>query len=524
MNSKIVLSIATIFSLSTLEAIDFKPIGFKSIGMGGTGVASTRGSLSGYYNPALLKYSDYTTEISLNTDVRIRESNLIDNMDSLNKIDFQTTIDALSNNAESGNIFVEAAIVNGNLITAQNNITLSTAQINTINGLNNGQSITINAITFTKVNNSLLTYSQSGQSNSDTVKKNIEDAVDIITQKIGSRNAFLVSATPSLATQISDSFAIGLYGNADLGLKININEQYNKLIFKQQNNDGTDLYYAYNVSSDRYEVKSGDNARQEYESSSLEYANNNNINRVNLNSIVLAELPISYARSYDFNDDSWSFGVNLKPMQLISYERTIRLGESSSNADDGLEDLETTYKSSIGIDFGLAYQPKDSDLTIGFVAKNVNTPTFKVSKSKTGITQDYQIKPMVRAGLSVPFWDNNIEFAFDVDVTKNESLFNEESQYIGTGFEFHPVSWFTLRTGAMQDIASEQFDDGTIMTFGVGFGLKWVQIDLSAMASTKSGEYDGRSIPRYSAFNIALVSRWGDGYNGKNIKRIEDNI
>ena len=78
MKKKIGLSFAVVATLSTLYGAEFKPVGFKAVGLGGAGVASTRGSLSGYYNPALLRFSDHTTELSINAGVRIREANLID--------------------------------------------------------------------------------------------------------------------------------------------------------------------------------------------------------------------------------------------------------------------------------------------------------------------------------------------------------------------------------------------------------------------------------------------------------------
>ena len=64
-----------------------KPIGFKAVSMGGTGVGSSRGSLSGYYNPALLSFSDNKTEISINAGVRLRENNLVDNVDKLSDLE-----------------------------------------------------------------------------------------------------------------------------------------------------------------------------------------------------------------------------------------------------------------------------------------------------------------------------------------------------------------------------------------------------------------------------------------------------
>jgi hypothetical protein len=151
------------------------------------------------------------------------------------------------------------------------------------------------------------------------------------------------------------------------------------------------------------------------------------------------------------------------------------------------------------------------------MGKNINSPKFKVDTTpSTNPQKDFTIDPLVRAGVSLPVWNDNVEFAFDADLTKNKTLVDgEESQLIGGGFEFHPASWFALRAGAMKDIASEKFDEGMIMTAGVGFGLKWLQFDLSAQMSSKKGEYDGQTIPRYAAVNLSLVSKWGDGYNRK---------
>jgi hypothetical protein len=253
-----------------------------------------------------------------------------------------------------------------------------------------------------------------------------------------------------------------------------------------------------------------------YEDSSIEYANDNDKNYVQVDSLVFAEVPISYAHLLETKYGSWSVGGSIKPMSLQSYTKTVLLGEDSDNADENIEDFETKYESTIGLDLGFAFRPKDSLATFALVAKNINTPTFKVDESQTGVTEDYEIKPMVRAGVSYPVWNNNIEFAFDVDLTKNAtSIEDEDSQLIGGGAEFHPASWFAFRLGAMQDMASEKFDDGTILTTGFGIGLKWLQVDMSAMMSTKKGEFDGNEIPRYVAANVSLVSKWGDGYNRK---------
>lgn len=532
MNKKILLSLAAISMLSSVNAMEFKPVGFKAVGMGGAGVASTRGAYAGYYNPAMLRFSDYTTEVALGVSARVRETNLIDNMDQLNNIDFQNTIDTLSDNAEASNLSVESQIKNNILTTAERDYNLPPNSSTFFNNLPNGSTVklsdldpTITAnssadITFEKDGDKLI-YTKTGTANNIEANKNLNTAIDIITNKIGTQNALMISVTPTFALQATDKFALGLYGNADVSLRLNVDSNYNKLITKQQNDSGTDLYYQYDSEAKNgageYKVIMVDtNSTQAYETTSLEYANNGNVNYVQVDSQVFSELPLSYAHLFDTNYGSWSIGGSIKPMSLKSYTKTVLLGADSNDASDNIDDYETSYDSTVGLDLGFAFRPTDSQATFALVAKNINTPTFKVNESQTGVTQDYEIKPMVRAGLSYPLWNDNIEFALDVDLTKNEtSIEGEDSQLVGGGIELHPASWFSFRLGAMQDMASKRFDDGTILTSGFGLGLKWLQVDFSAMVSTNKGEYDGNQIPRYTAANLSIISKWGDGYNRK---------
>eukprot|EP01155_Anaeramoeba_flamelloides_P011422 Anaeramoba_flamelloidesa328220_280.p1 GENE.a328220_280~~a328220_280.p1 ORF type:complete len:291 (-),score=56.88 a328220_280:80-922(-) len=236
--------------------------------------------------------------------------------------------------------------------------------------------------------------------------------------------------------------------------------------------------------------------------------------------MVLGEVPLSYAKAYDWNSGYWSFGTSIKYMTLTGYNQKISLGTSSGDANDNSDgtQYEIAYKDTFGIDLGVAFQPKQNDLTIALVGKNLNSPKFDVDTVGSGVSSasDYKIDPYFRAGISYPIWNNNLEFALDVDLQKSETIISgEDTQMIGGGIELHPASWFALRVGAMTDLASDTYDDGTILTAGLGFGLKWLQVDLSVMASTESGEYDGSTIPRYAAANLSIVSKWGDGYNQK---------
>lgn len=108
-----------------------------------------------------------------------------------------------------------------------------------------------------------------------------------------------------------------------------------------------------------------------------------------------------------------------------------------------------------------------------------------------------------------PFTSNtmNRTLAFDLDLTTNETFIEGyDAQFAGGGISFHPVSWCSLRAGAMKNL--KENDEGLIVTAGLGLGIKWFQLDLAAQMATKTGEYDGTEIPRYGRVQLAFVSKW----------------
>ncbi len=484
MNKKIIFSLITALSVTILNATEMKPVGFKAAGMGGTGVANSRGSLAGYYNPALLRFSKYTTELSFNIGGRVRESNLIEPMDKLSDIEFGTTMDRISENIEDGKKFLD------------------------LNGDGDGN------------DEDEIDTRDTGISNSQLDRNNLKEAISILTNDIGTNNAFELSLLPSFTMQMSDAFALGIYVDASLGFRLSIDNNYNQLITTESgvvDGENVTLYYGYNPDTDVY---FGSTDSTQYESSSLEYATNEGINYIAVDSVMLTEMPISYAKLVENNNGLLSFGISIKPMKLTTASKVLELGESSEDAEDDGDDeaYETTYKSTFGIDLGVAFIPNDSSITFGLVGKNINSPKFKVDKSETGITKSYTVDPLFRAGMSMPILSDDVEFALDIDLQKNDTIIaGEKAQNIGLGIEYSPTSWASVRFGLMQDIASKKFDDGNIYTAGFGFGFKWIQMDLSAMMSSKSGTYEGEEIPRYSSVNFSLISKWGDGYNRKEV-------
>ena len=189
-------------------------------------------------------------------------------------------------------------------------------------------------------------------------------------------------------------------------------------------------------------------------------------------------------------------------MYGITYDTKVSIDTSSGDISDSFKDRDRR-SSAFGVDLGAYYTPKaEQNLRFGIVGKNLNTPEFD-----TVTNEVYKIDPMVRAGVYYAGLDHWLDIAVDFDLTSNKTFLDGiDSQYIGGGVNIHPTQWFSLRLGAMQNVADDTF--GTVLTGGLGIGFKQLQIDLSGMVSTETGYYDGSEIPRYARVNLAIVSRW----------------
>ncbi|MDD2697605.1 MAG: conjugal transfer protein TraF [Arcobacteraceae bacterium] len=451
---KISLSMFTVLSLTSLNAYEMKPMGFKATGMGGAGVASSRGSMATYYNPALLGMADYTSEISINAGIGIRENKLVDTVDQLNSLDLSDTIDRIAANAP-----------------------------------NSG-------------------------SNLSADKQNIQDAIEVL-NKIPNANGLQVLPSISLTGQFSRYFGIGVYGNADIRAKMVIDKSKLDIIVKDE---ATSSYYQYDPINDNYIIST----ENSYKSNSLQYAlegdptaDGDSSTYLNISSMIQTEVPVSFAYPIEKENGLLSLGISIKPMSVQTFSTDMKIDSDSNDIGDEYDKNKKTY-SGYGVDLGVAYKEYNTGLILALVGKNINSPSFKTTADGSGRVEEFKLDSFFRAGMSLPVWNDNVEFAIDADLQQSDTSYEGmKSQYVGGGMEFHPASWFALRVGAMKNIASESIDEGMIYTAGLGFGLKWLQFDLSAQASQKTGTYDGNEIPKYANVNFSLISRWGDGYNRK---------
>jgi len=301
-------------------------------------------------------------------------------------------------------------------------------------------------------------------------------------------NAIQLAPQVYLSAQ-AGSFGLGVFASSDIVCIANINQTYDKLIFE---NGGTYVELQDNGNV----VASSAGA---YNSTSMKFAIDSGLSYMNAVGIVVTEVPLAYGHTFELSGGNLMVGGAIKYMKGYSYTEKVSLDDVDNNTG-AKTDLTSN---NVGIDLGLAYEPSFvKDLTLALVAKNLNSPDFDVIGGSK-----IEVDAMVRAGLAYDIFDS-LEIAADIDLTKNKTLLaSVDSQMVGGGLNFHPVSWFAVRAGIMKNMADND-KAGMIYTAGLGFGLKWLQVDLSGQMSANTTTVDGTEVPQYAKVSLALISRW----------------
>jgi len=431
MHAKLTLSLTTLLLLgsSSLHALKFETLGYKSVSMGGAAVASSAGSIATYNNPALLAKTPYAVEVSLGGGLSEYDHGAGASIARLDDIGYIDTIDKASQNVAS--------------------------------------------LTQTDI-------------------QNLIDGTAVVTGMDG--DTVTVAPQAYLAAQVG-SFGFGLFGSTDSAATAVVDQNHTRLIFE---NSGV---YA-EINSDGSLTLSN---ATDYNNYSIEVAINNGDTYLDVTGVTVVELPFAYGHNFETQLGNVMVGGALKYMQAVTYTQKMKIDNSGGlNGTQG-EKLDET-SSNFGVDLGLAYQPAFAyDLTLGLVAKNLNSPKFDFYDGSS-----YTIDPMVRASIAYSIFDS-LEVAADIDLTSNKTLNQDvESQMVGGGINFEPFDSFfalSLRAGLMQNLhANDQA--GLIYTAGVGIGVKWLQIDLSGQMSGNKNTVQDASIPQYAKVNLALISRW----------------
>ena len=337
-----------------------------------------------------------------------------------------------------------------------------------------------------------ITTNTLSKKNTQEDRDNIQEAQDIL-KNIGSNNGISLMPSAYLGVQY-DNMSIGVYSTSDIAVSADIDTKRTGLSVKDEDNG---LYYNYNPTTDNYTLIN----QAEYERTSLQYALDTNLSTLKAQGLATVEVPISYAQAFELPQGELSVGGSLKLIHGTTYTQTLSVDSDNSNDSDTLNENKKE-SDNIGIDVGLLFKPSNiQKLQVGLVAKNLNSPSFDTAHGKK-LKADLQL----RTGLQYRVNDS-LDIAGDLDLTSNKTLIpGYDSQMLGGGLNYHPLSWFAFRGGLMQNLANS--NDGVVYTAGLVLGPKAFQLDMSAQMASKSGSYDGNDIPKYAKVNVALVSKW----------------
>lgn len=193
-------------------------------------------------------------------------------------------------------------------------------------------------------------------------------------------------------------------------------------------------------------------------------------------------------------------------------------GDTISNVVDTLSDLnnrEMTHN--FGLDVGLSLRPVEW-LQIGFIGRNVNSPSFDVQSFKTvndRTIDSIELEAQVRMGVALlPI--KNMILSADIDLTENgiTTVPGFKSRLLSVGAEYRIGMGqsvdLNLRLGTFGNLASSQINNWS-MTGGLGLRLGAFVLDLSAGGTfsdeiVRTGRNSYRDLP--TGLNLGLGFKW----------------
>lgn len=113
MKNKLSLAVLVAMCITSVNALTFQTLGYKSVSMGGAGVANSSGSISTYNNPALLAKAPYDVEISLGGGASFYDHGAAASFKDLKDSGFISTIDKATNNLASLTTAEQASLISG---------------------------------------------------------------------------------------------------------------------------------------------------------------------------------------------------------------------------------------------------------------------------------------------------------------------------------------------------------------------------------------------------------------------------
>jgi len=223
-------------------------------------------------------------------------------------------------------------------------------------------------------------------------------------------------------------------------------------------------------------------------------------------------------------------GGNVKVINGTVAQTGILLLQDNDNAGDIIKDAWDRKQNTVRLAADLGAFVNFSELVgqkilfnpqIGISAKNINSPKFKrpglpddligATGAKAALasdwqTGDYELKPQVRAGLSL----NPLHFitiASDIDLTKNDTTVQGyDSRQLAAGIEINVVNRksfnLPLRAGINKNLAESNAP--TYYTAGLGINTTGFYLELAGALSAETTKVNDTTIPSAAAASLNL--------------------
>ncbi|MHB8058399.1 MAG: conjugal transfer protein TraF [Desulfuromonadaceae bacterium] len=500
---KKVLAAVALLSLSlpvAAQAVEFQTPG--AVGMGGAGVARNNGALTAYWNPAGGAFNETPFAMHLGVGVGAKGSDgLAENVDRLSDIDFDNVTDFDTNNASSVGEMVKTITILDDIGKRNGNIALTgQAPLGfAIKRVSFGLFGNFEGYIQPKADITNILPTLTGSSTSVGVD-DLYDAVD--GQVYVPSGYFSAEQLTNLAGQFESASAL-------------TNTQALQLAYAIDNQlAGSDIPAAttYDTLTNTLIpslATGGTNTFDKNTTSAMTKA------------IMYYEVPLSYGHPFDFGKyGKLGIGATAKVISGTVYQNQVLLvnrpGGDNIDSSDLIDDLTKNSKSStnFGVDLGALYK-YDKWLSVGLVAKNLNSPKFDapeydvpVANDPTSTTkmpgEDVKLKPQVRFGVALdPYsW---LTIASDIDLTENDTVApgtvvgsSVKSRNFGGGVEIHPYSWLRIRGGAYKNLAAS--DAGMVLT--AGFTL--FVLDVDGAFATDTFKIDDSTLPKEAKVQVSM--------------------
>jgi len=506
---------------ATAMAAEFQTIG--TMGMGGAGVARDMGAYAPYWNPAGLAFAtkSFSTTIGAGVGARVSDG-LADNVDNLSKFTegSPSTFDNLTNiTTVTPGAYPAVAADITSLLTVVNELGVQ-------KGALSANADAAAGFQMKQFGTGVFMLSEGyGKTASvdlvNVLPGNGSAALDInsVATLVGPQANNTTFFTPQQITAMETSLLTVLPGAANAtaradiinSLANNLQSPANPNLPRITPDQAVDTFTRIVVPA---------------------FASNKSVNdnqtAVMVKNVLFTEIPISYGHAISLGGfGKLGIGGSFKVVNGRVYQTRIGLVENGTTVtvDDIIDGLKDNYVESTNVTFDLGTQWKYSDwLTVGVVAKNLTTPTFKSPELKdqkgrlvlpdgTFTTTPYReddvkLKPQARMGIAlVPLaW---LTIAADIDLTRNETVLqglDYKNQHLGGGIELSPLTWLKIRGGMYKNLANTEI--GPVATAGLTFGFPAVQLEVDGAYSLDTTRYDNHSYPKESRIQAQLAVQY----------------